>query len=132
MVGGRFIDLRDENDIMDRYGEQVHNQLTKSMIGAMQAQVPVNDNPENEVNEMTQPSAPTIDPKIINWMKTNKITKGEYVPNLVNKNMIDLTYYPSSTLGISKRRKIASILKPSNVTKPNGQWIFDGTIIKFK
>lgn len=43
MVGGRFIDLRDENDIMDRYGEQVHGQLTKSMIGAMQAQVPADD-----------------------------------------------------------------------------------------
>jgi hypothetical protein len=45
MVGGRFIDLRDENEIMDRYGEQVHGQLTKSMIGAMQADVPDN-NPE--------------------------------------------------------------------------------------
>ena len=53
MVGGRFIDLRDENEIMDRYGEAVHGQLTKSMIGAMQAQAPVNDNPEPEaeVNE---------------------------------------------------------------------------------
>lgn len=51
MVGGRFIDLRDENEIMDRFGEGVHGQLTKSMIGAMQAQAPVNDNPEGEVNE---------------------------------------------------------------------------------
>lgn len=46
MVGGRFIDLRDENEIMDRYGEGVHGQLTKSMIGAMQAQAPGNDNPD--------------------------------------------------------------------------------------
>jgi hypothetical protein len=51
MVGGRFIDLRDENEIMDRFGETVHGQLTKSMIGAMQAQAPVNDNPEGDVNE---------------------------------------------------------------------------------
>jgi hypothetical protein len=51
MVGGNFIDLRDENEIMDRFGEQVYNQLTKSMVGAMQAQAPVNDNPEGEVNE---------------------------------------------------------------------------------
>jgi len=43
MVGGRFIDLRDENEIMDKFGEQVHGQLTKSMIGAMQAQVPAED-----------------------------------------------------------------------------------------
>ncbi len=51
MVSGRFIDLRDENEIMDRFGEQAHSQLTKSMIGAMQAQAPVNDNPEGDVNE---------------------------------------------------------------------------------
>lgn len=51
MVGGNFIDLRDENEIMDRFGEQVHGQLTKSMISSMQAQVPVNDNPEGDVNE---------------------------------------------------------------------------------
>lgn len=51
MAGGGFIDLRDENEIMDRYGEAVHGQLTKSMIGAMQAQAPVNDNPEGDVNE---------------------------------------------------------------------------------
>lgn len=51
MVGGNFIDLRDENEIMDRFGEGVHGQLTKSMIGAMQAQAPVNDNPEGDVNE---------------------------------------------------------------------------------
>jgi len=50
MVGGNFIDLRDENEIMDRYGEAVHGQLTKSMIGAMQAQAPVAE-PEGDVNE---------------------------------------------------------------------------------
>jgi hypothetical protein len=49
MVGGRFIDLRDENEIMDRYGEQVHGQLTKSMIASM---APVENNPEGEINEI--------------------------------------------------------------------------------
>jgi len=50
MVGGNFIDLRDENEIMDRYGEAVHGQLTKSMIGAMQDQAPVAE-PEGDVME---------------------------------------------------------------------------------
>lgn len=36
MVGGRFIDLRDENDIMDRFGEEVHGKLTKSMLSTIQ------------------------------------------------------------------------------------------------
>lgn len=35
MVKGNFVDLRDENEIMDRFGEEIYNSLTKSMIGAM-------------------------------------------------------------------------------------------------
>jgi hypothetical protein len=35
MVSGQFIDLREENEIMERYGEEVHNSLTKSMVNAM-------------------------------------------------------------------------------------------------
>lgn len=38
MVGGNFIDLRDENDIMGRYGEEIYNSLTKGMINAMEVQ----------------------------------------------------------------------------------------------
>ena len=37
MVRGNFIDLRDENEIKDRFGEDVHNSITKSMVSAMQA-----------------------------------------------------------------------------------------------
>ncbi len=51
MVGGRFIDLRDENEIMDRFGETVHGQLTKSMISAMTPVENNPDNPEGDVNE---------------------------------------------------------------------------------
>ena len=43
LVGGNFVDLRDENSIMERYGEDVYNALTKGMIGAMQ----VENNDEN-------------------------------------------------------------------------------------
>lgn len=35
LVNGKFKDLRDENEIMDRFGEQVYNSLTKSMVNAM-------------------------------------------------------------------------------------------------
>jgi len=34
-VGGRFIDLRDENDIMDRFGEEVYNNLSPTMQKSM-------------------------------------------------------------------------------------------------
>jgi hypothetical protein len=37
LVGGNFVDLRDENDIMNRFGEEIYNSLTKGMVGAMQA-----------------------------------------------------------------------------------------------
>lgn len=56
MTGGRFIDLRDENQIMDKFGEQVHNSLTKSMISAMQGEPVeepemVNPEPQNNMGE---------------------------------------------------------------------------------
>lgn len=35
LVGGKFKDLREENEIMDRFGEGVYNSLTKSMVNAM-------------------------------------------------------------------------------------------------
>jgi hypothetical protein len=48
MASGRFIDLRDENEIMDRFGETIYNSLSKSMINSLR---PVEDNPEGDVNE---------------------------------------------------------------------------------
>jgi hypothetical protein len=51
MVSGRFIDLRDENEIMDRFGEEVYNSLTKSMVAAMTPVENNPDNPEGDVNE---------------------------------------------------------------------------------
>lgn len=37
-VGGRFIDLRQENDIFNRFGETIYGSLTKSMIRAMETE----------------------------------------------------------------------------------------------
>lgn len=36
LVGGKLIDLRDENEIKERFGEEVYHQLTNSMIAAME------------------------------------------------------------------------------------------------
>lgn len=38
LVGGKFKDLRQENDILERFGEEVYNSLTKSMVRAMDAE----------------------------------------------------------------------------------------------
>ena len=46
MVKGEFIDLRDENEIQQRFGDDVNNSLTKSMVNAMQAE---ENNAEMEV-----------------------------------------------------------------------------------
>ena len=48
MVGGRFIDLREENDIMGRFGEEIYNQLTKGMIRSMEMD---NNQIEQEIQE---------------------------------------------------------------------------------
>lgn len=37
-VSGRFIDLRQENDIFNRFGETIYGSLTKSMIRAMETE----------------------------------------------------------------------------------------------
>jgi hypothetical protein len=59
MVGGQFIDLRDENDIMGRYGEDVYTSLTKSMTDAMNQEVQQNE-PENQDNPMINESKKTF------------------------------------------------------------------------
>lgn len=38
LVGGQFIDLRDENDIMERFGEEIYNSLTKGMVKRIEQQ----------------------------------------------------------------------------------------------
>jgi hypothetical protein len=54
MVSGQFIDLRDENDIMGRFGEEVNNALTRSMVNAMNQEVQQGE-PEPENQEMPIP-----------------------------------------------------------------------------
>lgn len=43
MARGNFIDLRDDNEIMDRFGEEVYNSLTKSMKNALAQDQMVNE-----------------------------------------------------------------------------------------
>lgn len=43
LVGGNFVDLRGENDILARYGQGVYDSLTPGMISAMQAEDAVED-----------------------------------------------------------------------------------------
>jgi len=54
-TGGQFIDLRDENEIRERFGDDIYNSLTKTMIQHIQIQQQENDNDveeiENEINE---------------------------------------------------------------------------------
>jgi len=57
MVGGRFIDLRDENEIRERFGEDVYNSLTRSMIRSMEQDQPVLDQPEPEIPQIGEPSS---------------------------------------------------------------------------
>jgi outer membrane protein OmpA-like peptidoglycan-associated protein len=45
-VGGRFIDLRQENDILNRFGETINGSLTKSMQRAIEAELAANQEAE--------------------------------------------------------------------------------------
>ena len=51
-VGGRFIDLRQENDIINRYGElgkTIYNSLTKSMQEAIERELATDQEVDNEM-----------------------------------------------------------------------------------
>lgn len=54
LVGGNFVDLRTENDIMDRYGIETYNSLTKGMVKSMEAEEMVADEPAEEQGEEPQ------------------------------------------------------------------------------
>jgi hypothetical protein len=43
LVGGKFIDLRDENQIMERFGEGIYNSLTPSMVRAIEQENQANN-----------------------------------------------------------------------------------------
>lgn len=47
LAGGNFVDLRGENNIMERYGEMVYNSLTKGMVKSMEAEE-LNNNGGND------------------------------------------------------------------------------------
>jgi hypothetical protein len=49
LVDGRFIDLRDENQIMERFGQQIYDSLTPSMVAAVERENQANADNE-EVN----------------------------------------------------------------------------------
>lgn len=72
MVNKRFVDLRDENDIMNRFGEEVYNSLTKSMVNAMQQEQNQN---EAEINENINHT---------NRKKTIRLTETEF-KNLIKR-----------------------------------------------
>lgn len=50
MAGGRFIDLRDENEIMEKFGPEIYGKLTKSMINSMNQEADVIlDEPQDNI-----------------------------------------------------------------------------------
>jgi len=48
-AGGRFIDLRQENDILNRFGETINGLLTKSMQRAIEAELAAAQEADNEM-----------------------------------------------------------------------------------
>lgn len=93
LVGGKFIDLRDENQIMERFGEQVYNSLTPSMIRAVEQQNQVDDE-EVEVQEQVpaKPAAvvlPTT--KIDNWKGFVDYLASAFEYKIVDQNKLTYT-----------------------------------------
>ncbi len=49
LSGGKFYDLREENEILTKFGDQVYNSLTKSMVNAMEREAQEN---ETQIEEL--------------------------------------------------------------------------------
>ena len=63
LVAGKFIDLRDENEILQRFGQQVYDSLTPSMVAAINREnqaVPENQGDEEEVEEQVVAKNATV------------------------------------------------------------------------
>lgn len=76
-VGGQFKDLRNENDIMERFGEEVHSSLTKSMINTIADDVQQVQNQDEEQGEdQLQPE--------LNESKKVRLTESQ-LKNLIRK-----------------------------------------------
>jgi hypothetical protein len=56
MSGGKVYDFRKENEIMERYGEQVYNQLTPSMIKALKNEIDMAEESSEESSEPIEES----------------------------------------------------------------------------
>jgi hypothetical protein len=71
LVGGKFIDLRDENEILQRFGQQVYDSLTPSMVAAVERENQANAGNEEEMGEQVVAKNATAAPlpivKTENW-----------------------------------------------------------------
>lgn len=99
LSGGRFIDLRDENQIIERFGDEIYNSLTKSMINAMNAQVQDIENNEeaenNELNESKKPKLLITESQVIKLKTTidEQISSATLLRKLSRKSKIGFGKY---------------------------------------
>lgn len=66
MCGGKVYDMRDRNQIKDRYGDEVYNQLTKKMIAALAAEEKAAQNIP-EVPEQSDDSEKEVNKETVGW-----------------------------------------------------------------
>jgi hypothetical protein len=80
LVDGRFIDLRDENQIMERFGQQIYDSLTPSMVAAVERE---NQGNEVEVEEQEMSNKFNVP------ATSNKVT----IPSdeIVDRGVVDFT-----------------------------------------
>jgi len=54
LVGGKFKDLRDENNIREKFGDEVYNSLTKSMVKSMNQEQTQNQQELEETHQIQE------------------------------------------------------------------------------
>jgi hypothetical protein len=104
LVDGRFIDLRDENQIMERFGQQIYDSLTPSMVAAVERENQANAvGNEEEMGEQVVAKTTTVAPttKIDNWKGFADYLVSSYDYTMENQNKLTYTIDNKLTITIT-------------------------------
>lgn len=81
LAGGHFVDVRDENQIRERFGEEVYNALTPNMVRAAELQ---QQNAEQGMNQIEGGEEPQEEPMAESRKRVIRLTESD-LHNIINK-----------------------------------------------
>ena len=120
LAGGHFYDVREENEIMERFGEEVYNSLTPNMakaVEAQQAQAEADLEQENAGEEQA-PEEPINENKSNNMKRVVKLTNSE-LNKVIKKVLKEQEEQQFGTTGPAPEEIAGDAQNPEEGGEPN-------------